>query len=33
MKTSFQEMTDSEWQIIENILNDRTGGPEKKAKT
>ena len=23
MKTSFQEMTDSEWQIIENILNDK----------
>jgi hypothetical protein len=32
MKSKFQEFTDSQWQVIEKILDDRTGGPEKKAK-
>ena len=31
MKDKFQEFTDSQWQVIEKILNDRTGGPAKKA--
>ena len=31
MKIRFQEFTEPQWQVIEKILNDRTGGPATKT--
>jgi hypothetical protein len=33
MKTNFSEFSDSQWEVIEKILRDRTGGPEKETQT
>jgi hypothetical protein len=33
MKINFSEFSDSQWEVIEKILEDCTGGPEKETQT